>query len=154
MHQTIVAPIFWFKSLVYISIGAHILLQIDVLTLRAAENTQELEQCNAQGVMVYPIWFDITLLLICIDQSEFRTQVCLKIVYKYLLLGVQWLKLWLPRWSPERSIFPRRSQGKMVQIVSLSNLYTNAKFSLNEIWDLHMCKYQMIAAIKGSGHYW
>ena len=31
------------------------------------------------------------------------------IVYKYWLLRVLWLELWLPRWSPERSIFPRRS---------------------------------------------
>ena len=30
------------------------------------------------------------------------------IVYKYWLLQVLWLKLWLPRWSPKRSIFPRR----------------------------------------------
>ena len=35
------------------------------------------------------------------------------ILYKYWLLRVIWLKLWLPRWSPERSIFLRRSRGKI-----------------------------------------
>ena len=28
------------------------------------------------------------------------------VVYKYWLLRALWLKLWLPRWSPERYIFP------------------------------------------------
>ena len=36
-----------------------------------------------------------------------------RLVYKYWLLRVLWLKLRLPRWSPERSKFPRRSRGKM-----------------------------------------
>ena len=35
------------------------------------------------------------------------------LVYKYWLLRVLWLKLWLPRWSPERFILPRRSRGKI-----------------------------------------
>ena len=35
------------------------------------------------------------------------------VLYKYWLLRVLWLKLQHPRWSPERSIFPRCSWEKM-----------------------------------------
>ena len=67
------------------------------------------------------IWNEFTLLILqkpfialqYLSSIHYKLTIQPVTIYKYWLLRVLWLKLWLSRWSTEPSIFPRRSRGKI-----------------------------------------